>query len=286
MATNYVGAHISREKTIIKTMENIKNAGGNSLQIFVSNPRSTSLVNIENYLTISSDIKKYLNENDFKLIIHSPYVINIASELKINKRVLPIEECYWIKLILHELKISNLIGSEGVVLHVGKFVKQSYKDGLDNMKKSIAFILDNMINNKLNTKLIIETPAGQGTELLTDLNDFVDFHNSFSKEQQRYMGMCFDTAHTWALGYELDEAFKILFSKNNAKNVILIHLNNSLISKGERKDRHAVMLNGMIPNAKMNNFISSLKKYKPIIILETPSQSYNEEFSHIYKLLS
>ena len=61
MATNYVGAHISREKTIIKTMENIKKAGGNSLQIFVSNPRSTSLVNIENYLTIASDIKKYLN---------------------------------------------------------------------------------------------------------------------------------------------------------------------------------------------------------------------------------
>lgn len=286
MATNYVGAHISREKTIIKTMENIKNAGGNSLQIFVSNPRSTSLVNIENYLTISSDIKKYLNENNFKLIIHSPYVINIASELKINKRTIPIEECYWIKLILHELIIADLIGSEGVVLHVGKFVKQSYKDGLDNMKKSIEFILDNMIFKKLNTKLIIETPAGQGTELLTDLNDFVDFHNSFSKEQQRYMGMCFDTAHTWALGYELDEAFKILFSKTNAKNFILIHLNNSLVSKGARKDRHAVMLNGTIPNSKMNNFISSLKKYKPIIILETPSQSYNEEFSHIYKLLS
>lgn len=286
MATNYVGAHISREKTIIKTMENIKKAGGNSLQIFVSNPRSTSLVNIENYLTIASDIKKYLNENNFKLIIHSPYVINIASELKINKRTLPIEECYWIKLILHELIIADLIGSEGVVLHVGKFVKQSYKDGLANMKNSIEFILDSMINNKLNTKLIIETPAGQGTELLTDLNDFVDFHNSFSKEQQRYMGMCFDTAHTWALGYELDEAFKILFSKTNAKNVILIHLNNSLVSKGARKDRHAVMLNGTIPNSKMNNFISSLKKYKPIIILETPSQSYNEEFSHIYKLLS
>jgi len=286
MATNYVGAHISREKTIIKTMENIKKAGGNSLQIFVSNPRSTSLVNIENYLTIASDIKKYLNENNFKLIIHSPYVINIASELKINKRVLPIEECYWIKLILHELIIADLIGSEGVVLHVGKFVKQSYKDGLDNMKNSIEFILDNMIFKKLNTKLIIETPAGQGTELLTDLNDFVDFHNSFSKEQQRYMGMCFDTAHTWALGYELDEAFKILFSKTNAKNVILIHLNNSLVSKGARKDRHAVMLNGTIPNSKMNNFISSLKKYKPIIILETPSQSYNEEFTHIYKLLS
>jgi len=286
MTLYYVGAHISREKTIIKTMEKIKNAGGNSLQIFVSNPRSTSLVNIDNYLSISSDIKNYLKDNYFKLIIHSPYVINIASELKINKRTLPIEECYWLKLILHELTIADLIGSEGVVLHVGKFVKQSYKEGLDNMKKSIEFILDSMINKKLNTKLIIETPAGQGTELLTDLNDFVDFHNSFSKEKQKYLGMCFDTAHTWALGYELDEAFKILFSKNNAKNVILIHLNNSLVNKGDKKDRHAFMLNGMIQNDKINNFISSLKKYKPIIILETPTLSYHEEIAHIYKMLS
>ena len=36
----------------------------------------------------------------------------------------------------------------------------------------------------------------------------------------------------------------------------------------------------------VQHFISSLKKYKPIIILETPTQCYNEEISHIYKLLS
>ena len=70
-----------------------------------------------------------------------------------------------------------------------------------------------MDSKKLKTKLIIETPAGQGTELLTDLNDFVDFYNNFSKEQQKYLGICFDTAHTWALGYELIEAYNILFKK-------------------------------------------------------------------------
>ncbi len=65
----------------------------------------------------------------------------------------------------------------------------------------------------MKTKLIIETPAGQGTELLKDLNDFVAFFNGFSKEQKKILGICFDTAHTWAIGYELAEAYNILFKK-------------------------------------------------------------------------
>jgi endonuclease IV len=40
----YIGAHINREKTIVKTMEAITKNGGNCLQLFVSNPRSASLV--------------------------------------------------------------------------------------------------------------------------------------------------------------------------------------------------------------------------------------------------
>ena len=34
-----VGAHIPREKTIIKTMDEIKKRGGNALQLFTTNPR-------------------------------------------------------------------------------------------------------------------------------------------------------------------------------------------------------------------------------------------------------
>ena len=65
-----------------------------------------------------------------------------------------------------------------------------------------------------------------------------------------------------------------------------MHLNNSLVNKGDKKDRHATILNGSIPNSKINNFIKILKKYKPNIILETPSSSYKEEICHICKLLN
>lgn len=283
MTIKYVGAHISKDKTILKTMENIRIAGGNALQIFASNPRSTSLTDIKKYEDVSKEIKDYLKKHNFKLIIHSPYIINIASDFKLNKRTMPIDKCYWIQSIINKLDISDIIGSEGVVLHVGKHVKLTKEIGLENMKIAIEYILSYLIEKKLNTKLIIETPAGQGTELLTNLNDFVDFLNSFSKQQQKYLGICFDTAHTWALGYSLIDAMNILYKSQ--VDVTLIHFNNSLVNKGDKKDRHAELLNGKIANQEIDDFIKKLNKYDSIVILETPSTEYSKEIKHIYDTL-
>jgi len=282
----YVGAHIKRdERGIIETMNNIKNNGGNALQIFVSNPRSNTITNMDSYIKIAPFIQKYLKEEKFKIIIHAPYTINIAKDPVECKRTMLLEDCYWIKLLLNQLVIADMMNAEGIVLHVGKHVGLSKEKGLQNMKNAIEYILKEMDNKKLKTKLIIETPAGQGTELLTDLNDFVDFYNDFSKEQQKYLGICFDTAHTWALGYELIEAYNILFKKNSS-DIIVIHLNNSLVKKGDLKDRHSVMLDGQISVDDMNNFISNLNTKKiPIIILETPTDNYKMELNHIKNLL-
>jgi len=280
----YIGAHIKRdERGIIETMNNIKNNGGNALQIFVSNPRSNTITNMDTYIKIAPFVQKYLKEEKFKIIIHAPYTINIAKDLLECKRTMLIEDCYWIKLLINQLVIADMMNAEGIVLHVGKHVE--LLKGLQNMRNAIEYIVKEMDRKKLKTKLIIETPAGQGTELLTDLNDFVDFYNNFSKEQQKYLGICFDTAHTWALGYELIEAYNILFKKNS-RYVIVIHLNNSLVKKGDLKDRHSVMLDGQISVDNMNNFISNLNTKKiPIIILETPTDNYKTELNHIKNLL-
>jgi deoxyribonuclease-4 len=282
----YVGAHINREKTIIKTMETITKNGGNCLQLFVSNPRSSSLVNIHNYLDIAEDIKEYKSKNNFKTIIHSSYTINLARDFKNGKRAIPINECIWIKILLHELYISQLINSSGVIVHVGKHTTLSYEYGLENMRIAIEHIIEEMKNNNIKAKIIIETPAGQGTELLTNLNEFIDFYNSFSKEQKKYLGICLDTAHIWASNYELNEAYNIICNKN-ANDLIVIHLNNSVVKKGSNVDRHAPIFdsaNGTIPITAIKEFIELFKdnKHVPIIILETPSIEYSQEIKWIY----
>ena len=286
MSNIYVGAHINREKTIIKTMETITKNGGNCLQLFVSNPRSSSLVNIDNYINIADDVKDYISKNNFKLVIHSSYTINLARDFKNDKRTVPINECVWIKILLHELYISHLINSSGVIVHVGKHTTLSYNKGIENMRTAIEYIINELEKNNIKTKIIIETPAGQGTELLTNLYEFIDFYNSFSKEQKKYLGICLDTAHIWATDYELNEAYNIICNKN-ANDLIVIHLNNSSVKKGSNIDRHATLfdsINGTIPLKAIKQFLELFKdnKHVPIIILETPSIEYSQEIKWIY----
>lgn len=287
MTDIYVGAHINREKTIIKTMETITKNGGNCLQLFVSNPRSLSLVNIDNYISIADDIKAYSLKHNFKTIIHSSYTINLARDFKNGKRAVPINDCPWIQLLLHELYISHIIGSTGIIVHVGKHTTQSKEYGLENMRIAIEYIINELQKNEINAKIIIETPAGQGTELLTNLNDFIDFYNSFSNQQKKYLGICLDTAHIWAAGYELSEAYKIICNKN-ASDLIAIHLNNSKVAQGSNVDRHAVLFDksGTISHHSIKQFLELFKdnKNKPIIILETPSTQYSYELDWINRI--
>ena len=100
----YIGAHIKRdERGIIETMNNIKNNGGNALQIFVSNPRSNTITNMDTYIKIAPFVQKYLKEEKFKIIIHAPYTINIAKDPVECKRTMLLEDCYWIKLLINQI---------------------------------------------------------------------------------------------------------------------------------------------------------------------------------------
>jgi deoxyribonuclease-4 len=286
--TIYIGAHINREKTIVKTMEAITKNGGNCLQLFVSNPRSASLVNIDNYINTADDIKEYSNKINFKTIIHSSYTINLARDFKNGKRAVPIEECFWVQLLLHELKISHLINSLGVVVHVGKHTTLSYNNGLDNMRAALEYIIDVLHMNNIKTKIIIETPAGQGSELLTDLHDFIAFYNSFTNEQKKYLGICLDTAHVWAAGYEISEAYEIICNKN-ANDLMAIHINNSIVAKGSNVDRHTTLFdstNGTIPPNTFKHMLELIKgeKHKPMIILETPSLQLSKEIKWLHSI--
>lgn len=288
----YIGVHSIREKTILKTMETVAKNGGNCLQLFVSNPRSLSLVSIENYLNIADDIRKYSAAHNFTTIIHASYTINLARDFKNGKRTVPIDECQWIQLLLHELYISHLLGSVGVVVHVGKHTTQTHEQGLENMRTALEYIIEVLRQKQIHAKIILETPAGQGTELLTDLNDFLNFFSLFSKEQRKYLGICVDTAHIWASGYELSDVYKAISLANATNDVVAIHLNNSKVAKGSRVDRHTTLFDstGKIPHNSLKEFVElwkekEKKRLSPLIILETPSVNYADELAYLMPTL-
>lgn len=286
MTNIFIGAHIAKEKNLLETIKKIKNNKGNALQLFASNPRSIALPNIIKYKEEAPSVLTYCKENNIKLIIHSPYTINLAKNIKNGERTLDITDCYWINLLIEELKISDLINSVGVVVHVGKYTTQSYENGLKNMKEGIKYIIENLKKNNIKSKFILETPAGQGTELLTNLNEFIKFYNSFSLDEKKHIGICIDTCHVYSAGYELEDAYNIIYAKN-AKDVVVIHLNNSMRGLNAMVDKHAPILEGKIPIEDIENFLKLVKtnKHIPLIILEKPSNNLIKDIELVKNIL-
>ena len=283
MKMQYIGAHISKESgSLIKTMEVIQKNGGNALQLFASNPRSASLPNMQAYQEASKEIQEYCKTNNFGLVIHASYTINLAKEPKEGKRRLEWSDCYWNNLILHELIVANMIGAIGVVVHVGKHTSSKPNDATMIMYHCISHIILKMHELKLKSKLIIETPAGAGTELLTDVHDFLRFYNMFDANQKKYLGICVDTAHIWSAGYDINEYYDII-KETNAKDILVIHYNNSKKDKNSHVDTHETLFDGLIPLDSLKDFITNLSN-QPIIILEKPSNNMKKEFQFIQEL--
>lgn len=277
--SKYIGAHIKKENgSLVKTIKVIQKNGGNALQLFVSNPRSASLPNMETYQSMADEVTAYCKDTVFRLVIHSSYTINLAKEPKVGKKVMELKDCYWINLLMHELMVSDMIGSIGVVVHVGKYTTQSPEDGMKNMFVAMKYIAEQLHALKMKSKLILETPAGAGTELLKTVEEFAAFYNQFSETHKKHLGICIDTAHIWSSGYNVTEYLDSI-SKTNAKDITVIHLNNSKKEQGSCADAHQFILAGKIPVDHLTLFMKTLNTQKtlPLIIIETPSASLDKE---------
>ena len=283
----YLGRHIhithDNKHNIINAIDEIKHLQGNLIQIFVSSPINRINPNINYYKNNGLFIKKHLHVNNIKIIIHGPYIINLGRKLNIHS--------WQIKRIIKELIVSDYINSIGVILHVGCSLQLSVNEAIENMYNNINIIINVMKKQKIKSKLILENKSGQGTELLYNIDDFIDFYKRFTNK--KYFKVCIDTCHLFAAGNNISNKENIinLFYKINKfinfKNISLIHLNDSVYDFNSRKDRHANLFNGFINNS-LRHFIKLAYIYKIPLLLETPTNNdlYKHEIIQIKKILN
>ena len=183
---------------------------------------------------------QYIKENSINLFIHSIYLINlcrIGSEF--NKAY---------DALLYDLKLGEKIGALGVVVHVGKCLKMGKETGTNNMIKNILSILNEIDGS---CPLLLETPAGEGTELLVTFEEFDEFYNKFHDIHKKKFKICIDTCHVFASGYD-PEDYLIRWNNKNPGSISLVHFNDSKCECGSKKDRHAAFGKGYIGAEKLN----------------------------------
>jgi deoxyribonuclease-4 len=283
----YYGAHLSIKNGITSALDEIVEVGGNLIQIFVSNPMSTKCsFSKEKYNEKTfKQIREKLESTETKLVIHLPYVINLAKPLEPDSM-----KSWWIDMICKHLVISEAMGSIGCVVHVGKYLKLTETEGLENMYESLKLIIDFIRKHNMSTHIILETAAGQGTELITTSNnslvEFANFYNRFDESDKAHIKICIDTCHIFAAGYDIREKSQVkeFFDQFNEhiglEHIDLIHLNDSEKGCGSCVDRHANLGKGAIGIEGLRHFIRYGIYYKIPMVLETPD-GYVEEIALI-----
>lgn len=255
----FYGFHESTKGGIPKAIDRVIDSGCNSTQIFLGTPYVTNPSAIK--LTDSETTRHKLSnlENQFKLFVHGPYTVNFAK---------PPNQTKWQqKLIQYLCKGADDHGADGVIFHMGKHTKLSEEQGLHNMKESIR---QTVSHRDFRGRLILETAAGQGTELCWRWESFADLYRSLESEHDK-LGVCLDTCHLFAAGHELNAQVLDKMAKDlgGAHHIRLIHLNDSKGPLGCRKDRHHKLGEGHMGSEVLHEIIRWGKEHQVPLILET-----------------
>ena len=266
----YIGKHLSIKDGIAKTIQKSIDNDLYTTQIFIGNPQGTALSKITE--KEKTNIISIIKDNNFRLIIHSKYILNFSKEFGINE--------WHLKTFIEELELSNSINAECLVIHMGKSVKLGLDEAKSNFINSIKYFCKYIKENNLNVKIGLETAASQGTELFGNKKDFCDMFNLFTIEEKKCLNCIVDTAHIFSSGENLnnniDEYLKYI-SKNIGKKYIgAFHLNGSKVECGAKKDRHSDLKTGFINYDVLLKVAEFGVTNNIPIILETPSDSLNE----------
>lgn len=228
-------------------------------QIFISSPTSYAHCSWADKTCVA--IRDYITKASIRLFVHAPYIINPCADDTSDIH----------NLLLNLLTKAESMGAEGVVIHVGKSLKLGEVEGLRRMRVFFDGVLTAATTTSI--RLLIETCAGQGTEVARDLSVFGGFIKDIvATHGAARVGACVDTCHVFASGYPIATLAETVGSTIGWENVHLIHLNDSKTECGKRVDRHECIGYGKIGSTALSTFCKETAVKAPHVafVFETP----------------
>ena len=236
-----IGTHIQKKGAFIKSLDAFFKTASNikrPVQIFSGSPKFWRRPNTPS--NVQEEVKKYIMSSDLSVFVHSIYLINLSWEpTKFAEKALPCLQ--W------ELVNGYAMGFKGVVVHCGKQCKLTKEKAGENMLFNIR---QAMAAATPECPLLLETSAGQGSEMYWDFDGFKAFYANFTDEEKTRLRICIDTCHVFAAGHDpLD--FITKWESAHPNSLVLVHFNDSQDCCGAKKDRHARPGTGKIGLEKM-----------------------------------
>ena len=258
-----LGVHCSIKGGLHNAFHEAESLGIDTFQVFTKNQRQwkEKIIDTEEKSTFLNTYKT----SHVKIIFsHASYLINLAS----NDDTLRERS---IKALIGEVQRCHDLGLEFTILHPGSAKELGEQKGI---KKIITALKTTLHATKNSTvKILLENTAGQGTSIgyrFEHLKQIMDGVDSSS------IGMCFDTCHAFAAGYDMrtkcgfEETMEALDNIVGLKNLHAIHMNDSKGELGSNLDRHEHIGKGTLG---LEPFRQIMNRFKHIPkVIETPKK--------------
>ena len=258
-----LGVHVSIAGGIYNAVARGEAIGCTAIQVFTRNAsrwQSKPLVEDD----VRAFRQAFKNGSLSYIAAHDSYLINLASPD-------PVLRHKSIQAFLDEMKRCAALGIPDLVMHPGAHMGAGVETGIQTIADSLRTIFREAPDN---VRVLIENTAGQGTSLGARFEEITELIDQIPGG---CLGVCFDTCHAFASGYDLRsaqscaEVFNRFDQLLGLEKLALFHLNDSKKPLGARVDRHDHVGKGMIGTDGFAALMADQRLRHIPKILETPS---------------
>ncbi len=274
-----IGSHVSfnNKKQLLGSVEEAISYNANTFMIYTGGAQSTMRSAINDELTYEG--YKLMLENNINaknVIVHAPYIVNLANRSDKNKYD------FYIDFFIKELDRCKTLGLDKIVLHPGSATTCTKEEAIENIVHGINLVY----KSTTNTMILLEFMSGKGTEVGTSIDELKAIIDKI--EDKNRIGVCLDSCHMNDAGIDIskiDEFLDEFDSKIGIDKIKCFHINDSMNPIGSHKDRHANIGYGTIGFNNLLNVVYNKRLEGIPFILETPYINRNQSDAYApYKM--
>lgn len=257
-----LGAHVSAAGGVRNAPQRAADLDSTVLQLFTKQPSRWAEPDLSD--TEAGAYRTAVAEHGIQFsAVHDSYLINLASpDDALRDRSIV---CFG-----NELARCARLGVDCVVTHPGNATDDDFDSAVARNADAVTAVLE----ESSGVAVLFETTAGAGRVLGATFEQLGAIMARIPAVLQDRVGVCFDSCHVWAAGYDLREDYDGVMSHFDAviglDRIRLFHLNDSVAALGSRRDRHAHIGQGALGDAPFRRLMRDDRFTTVAKLLETP----------------
>lgn len=270
----FVGAHVSVAKGVQNSITNCHHIGGNALGLFLKSQRKwdNPALADENRDAFHSHCHSHQYDAASHILPHGSYLVNLAQEDEDRAK-----QSY--DAFIDDLRRCESLGIKLYNFHPGAANSSPLAEAI----KRLANQLNIALASTETVTPLLETMAGSGTVIGSRFSDLRDIISQIKPEFRSRIGVCLDTCHVFAAGYDLRtlQSFKKVLQDFDEivgmQYLKALHLNDSKAVFNSKRDLHQNIGLGFLGLRAFHNVMNEPRFENLPLILETPCERPDPE---------